>query len=279
MKKELVEQLSKKFNDYSHVDNDVEYWHARELQHLLGYDRWENFVNSIEKAKLACKNSNHDVIDHFRDITKMVDIGSGSKREIADILLTRYACYLVAQNGDPQKEEIAFAQTYFAIQTRKQELIEQRMAEIERLKAREKLTQTEKKLSGIIYERGIDDKGFGRIRSKGDKALFGGRSTQDMKDKFNVPSKRALADFLPTITIKAKDFATEVTNVQVLQQNLKTEDSVTNEHVKNNLDVRKILTERNIHPEHLPPAEDIKKVERKVKSEEKKALSGGKKKK
>jgi len=279
MKKELVVKLNKQFDDYSHREGNIEYWYARELQTLLGYDRWENFINPLEKAKVACKNSRHEVADHFRETTKMVEIGSGTKRAIPDILLTRYACYLVAQNGNPQKDEIAFAQTYFAIQTRKQELIEQRLAEVERLKAREKLTQTEKKLSGIIYERGIDDKGFGRIRSKGDKALFGGRSTQDMKDKLNAPSKRALADFLPTITIKAKDFATEVTNVQVLQQNLNTEDAVTNEHVKNNVDVRKILTERNIYPENLPPAEDIKRVERKIKSEEKKALLGGKKKK
>lgn len=270
MKKELVSKLHGEFEKYAQCQEEVEYWLARDLQRLLGYEKWDNFLKVIEKAKAACFNSKHAIEDHFADVGKMVTLGSGAPRDIGDIKLTRYACYLIAQNGDPRKTEISFAQTYFAVQTRKQELIEQRIAEWERLQAREKLTLSEKDLSHIIYERGIDHHGFGRIRSKGDVALFGGHSTQAMKDKLDVPPSRALADFLPTITIKAKDFATEVTNVQVVQQNLRTENDVTREHVKNNLDVRKILTDRNIIPEKLPPAEDVKRVKKRLKSEEKK---------
>jgi len=269
MKKELVGQLCGTFDGITRSERGVEFWLARELQPHLGYDRWENFANVVEKAKTACKNSGHSVEEHFRDVTKMVDLGGGARREIDDIALTRYACYLIAQNGDPRKNEVAFAQTYFAVQTRKQEIIEQRLDEVERLTAREKLTLTEKSLSGIIFERVRDEKSFGRIRSKGDAALFGGKTTHDMKQRLGVPDGRALADFLPTITIKAKDFASEITNFNIKEKDLNTEQSITTEHVRNNRDVRKLLGERGIRPEVISPAEDIKKLERRVKSDEK----------
>lgn len=229
----------------------------------------------IAKAKIGCQTSGIPMDNHFRDITKMVETGSEAKRSIEDVRLTRYACYLIAQNGDPTKQEIAFAQSYFAVQTRKFEILEERIAQIERLQAREKLTETEKQFSGVLYERGIDDKGFGIIRSKGDQALFGGRSTSDMKRKLGVPAKRPLADFLPTITIKAKDFATEITHFKVKSNDsLNRQDIIESEHEKNNREVRSVLTRQGIYPENLPPAEDIKKIDRKVKSESKKLVKG-----
>ncbi len=273
MKKELIVRLHTQFEEFAHSEEDIEFWFARDLQNLLGYTKWENFSKVVEKAKIACERSSQNIEDHFPGVRKLVDIGSGTQREIDDIALTRYACYLIAQNGDPNKTEIAFAQTYFAIQTRKQELIEQRLIEIERVQARKKLTNSEKELSGIIFERIGDNMGFARIRSKGDMALFGGKSTRDMKYRLNVPGDRPLADFLPTITIKAKDFANEITNFTIKKEDLKSEQSITSEHVKNNEDVRKILTDRNIKPEDLPPAEDAKKVERRIKSQDKKLIS------
>ena len=270
MKKELITKLHKSFEDCAHQKDGVEFWLARELQELLGYAQWRNFELVVEKAKIACQNAGQPVADHFADVSKMVEIGSQAERPVEDIALTRYACYLIAQNGDPRKDAIAFAMTYFAVQTRKQELIETRIAEWERLQAREKLTLSQKELSGVLYERGIDSQGFGRILSKGDAALFGGLSTQTMKDRLAVPDGRPLADFLPTITIKAKDFANEITNTQVKQRNLRGETSITHEHVKNNRDVRKLLTDRDIVPEQLPAAEDVKKLERRLKSEAKK---------
>lgn len=272
MDKDVVVRLHSSFE--SLVQNDpetgTEFWCARDLQMLLGYARWENFLKVILKAKTACTNSGHAPEDHFLDVTKMVPVGSGAKRGIDDIALTRYACYLVAQNGDPSKEPIAFAQTYFAVQTRKQETIELRLAEAERVSARKKLTQSEKELSGIIFDRLRDNESFARIRSKGDTALFGGRTTQDMKARLAVPKGRPLADFLPTITIKAKDFANEITNFNIKQNALGRESSITQEHVKNNQDVRSLLVERGIVPEQLPAAEDVKKVERRLQSEQKK---------
>jgi len=273
MKHELVVKLHGQFEGSARLEDGIEYWPARELQVLLGYSDWRNFLSVVDKAKTACTNSGQAATDHFVDANRMVDIGSGTQREIADIALTRYACYLIAQNGDPRKSEIAFAQTYFAIQTRKQELIEKRLVEIERVQARKKLTNSEKELSGIIFERIGDNSGFARIRSKGDRALFGGKTTQDMKDRLDVPANRPLADFLPTITIKAKDFANEITNFNIKKDDLKTEGSITEEHVKNNEDVRKILTDRHIRPEELPPAEDARKVERRLKSEEQKLMT------
>jgi DNA-damage-inducible protein D len=270
MKKELITKLHKSFEDCAHQKDGVEFWLARELQELLGYAQWRNFELVVEKAKIACQNAGQPVVDHFADVSKMVEIGSQAERPVEDIALTRYACYLIAQNGDPRKDAIAFAMTYFAVQTRKQELIETRIAEWERLQAREKLTLSQKELSGVLYERGIDSQGFGRILSKGDAALFGGLSTQTMKDRLAVPDGRPLADFLPTITIKAKDFANEITNTQVKQRDLRGETSITHEHVKNNRDVRKLLTDRDIVPEQLPAAEDVKKLERRLKSEAKK---------
>jgi len=269
MKKEVIVRLHGSFEDRVHQEGAVEFWLARELQSLLGYAKWENFEQVIAKAKTACATAGFVVADHFPDVRKMVEIGSGAPRDIGDIALTRYACYLVAQNGDPRKDAIAFAMTYFAVQTRKQELIEQRLAQIERLQAREKLTTSQKSLSGVMFERGVDQPGFGRIVSKGDAALFGGKTTHDMKRRLSVPDSRPLADFLPTLTIKAKDFANEVTNTQIKEQDLHGEHDISREHVRNNLDVRKILTDRNLRPEALPPAEDVKKVERRLKSEEK----------
>jgi len=269
MEKETIIRLNKSFEEYAYEQDGVEYWLARELQQLLGYADWRNFLNAVEKAKESCKTTGEVVSDHFVDVTKMVNIGSGAKREQDDIMLTRYACYLIAQNGDPKKEQIAFAQSYFAIQTRKQELLQERIQLMERLHAREKLAATETELSKNIYERGVDNKGFANIRSKGDGALFGGYNTLAMKHKLGVAENRPLADFLPTITITAKQLATEITNFNVKQNDLKGELRITKEHVKNNEDVRNLLGKSGIRPEHLPPEEDIKKLERRVKSADK----------
>ena len=277
MKKEIIVQLNSKFEDAAYEENGVEYWLARDLQELLDYDEWRNFVKVIDKAKLACLNSRQNISDHFVDANKMVPLGSGSEREVDDIMLTRYACYLIAQNGDSRKEQIAFAQSYFAIQTRKQELLEDRIALIERMRAREKLAATETELSGIVFERGVDGQGFGRIRSKGDQALFGGYTTFEMKKKFSVFENRPLADFLPTITIKAKDLATEITNFNIKKNDLRGEPPIAQEHVKNNKDLRDLLAKSGIKPEQLPPEEDIKKLERRVKADQKSLAKSTKK--
>ena len=271
MDKKTISTMKKIFDDIMHTTEDgtVEFWYARELMGCLGYTTWRRFKDAINRAMESCKSAEIEVSDHFADAVKMVEIGSNAVRDVDDIMLTRYACYLIAQNGDPRKEEIAFAQSYFAVQTRKQELIEERIAYIQRTEARGKLRESEKRLSQNIYERGVDDAGFGRIRSKGDQALFGGRSTQEMKEKLGVSDKRPLADFLPTLTIAAKNLATEMTNYNVEEKDLKGEGAITTEHVQNNTTVREMLATRGIKPEELPPSEDIKKLERKVKSQEK----------
>ncbi len=272
MKKELIAELLEKFEDACYLYQEIECWSARELQEILGYTKWVNFLKVIDKAKSSCEKSGATISDHFADIGKMIELAKGAQREVVDYALTRYACYLIAQNGDPSKNEIAFAQTYFAVQTRKQEIIEQRLLDVARVNAREKLSKSEKKLSGIIYERGVDDKGFAIIRSKGDQALFGGFSTNEMKHKLALPGNRPLADFLPTLTIKAKDFATELTSHNVVEKDLQGEHQITSEHVENNRAVRKMLIERGVRPETLPPVEDVKKVQRKLESDEKKLL-------
>ena len=272
MKTEIIQTLTTTFEAHAQqTESGIEYWLARDLQHLLGYDEWRNFNTVVSKAKTACEVSGHRVADHFVGVNKMVDLGSGSQREIDDIMLTRYACYLIAQNGDPKKQEIAFAQTYFAIQTRRAELIEQRLLEAERVSARHKLSATEKELSQVIYEQTGGDDNFALIRSKGDQALFG-KTTQAMKAQWKVPDNHPLADFAPTIILKAKDFATEITIFNAREHGMKSESAISSEHITNNDAVRRTLLERGIRPESLPPAEDVKKVERRLTSEEKKSL-------
>ncbi len=279
MDKKRVSQIKEQFDLVIHSDREahIEFWYARDLMPLLGYERWENFDKVIRRAVESCETSGMEISDHFREVTKMVRLGSGSQRGIRDYMLTRYACYLIAQNGNPQKEEIAFAQSYFAVQTRKQELIEERISLIERTEARGRLRESEKRLSQNIYERGVDDVGFGRIRSKGDQALFGGHTTMEMKERLGVKDNRPLADFLPTLTIAAKNLATEMTNYNVEEKDLQGECAITGEHVQNNRTVRDMLGQRGIRPEELPPSEDIRKLERRVKSQEKKlAAQSGK---
>lgn len=271
MKKENIISLLQQFEDASLIYDNIECWSARNLQILFGYSKWENFVNVVDKAKVACMNAGEEVTDHFPDVRKMISLAKGAEREVDDMLLTRYACYLIAQNGDSKKEQVAFAQTYFAVQTRKAEVIEQRILEWERVKAREKLSETEKQLSGVLYERGVDDKGFAIIRSKGDQALFK-LSTALLKKKLGIPSGRPLADFLPTISIKAKDLATEMTSINVQTKDLQNYPLIEKEHVDNNSAVRNMLVKRGIHPETLPPAEDVKKVQKRLQKESKEAL-------
>lgn len=278
MKSDEIRNLFSQFEAAASDLEGVECWSARELQELLGYSKWENFEKVIQKAKDACSNAGELIENHFPDIRKMVEIGSKTERAIEDIALTRYACYLIAQNGDSKKEEIAFAQNYFAVQTRRAELVEQRFLEYERVKAREKLSQTEKQLSGILYERGVDNQGFAIIRSKGDQALFR-LNTQMLKRKMGVPDSRPVADFLPTISIKAKDLAAEMTGLNVQSKDLKGQTKIEKEHIDNNFAVRNMLTQRGIVPENLPPAEDVKKLQRKLDGDEKKLLKGTKKKK
>jgi DNA-damage-inducible protein D len=275
MQTSTINSLTLSFEEASHtIQEGVEFWFARDLQHLLGYSKWENFKNVINKAKTACEVSGHEIDDHFPDVRKMVEIGSGAQKEIEDIMLTRYACYLIAQNGDSKKEQIAFAQTYFAVQTRKAELIEQRMLEHERVQARVKLSQTEKELSKVIYEQTGNDRNFGLIRSKGDKALFN-HTTAEMKAKWGVKETKPLADFMPTILLKAKDFATEIT-IYNAKENLMTQESeISSEHITNNKAVRETLLSRGIVPENVKPAEDVKKVERRLKSDLKKLEKNG----
>jgi len=265
---EVMKKLKNLFEERSYSTGGIEFWFARDLQNLLDYDEWRNFVNVVEKAKTACRNSGHEIKDHFVDVNKTIQMPKGASKDVPDIMLTRYGCYLIAQNGDSRKEQIAFAQSYFAIQTRKQELIEQRIALQERMNARNKLINAETELSKLIYERGVDDEGFARIRSKGDEALFGGYNTKQMKNRLKIPQRRPLADFIPTVTISAKNFATEITNFNVKQNSLQGEGRITDEHIKNNKEIRGVMTKNNIFPENLPAEEDIKLLERKVKKDE-----------
>ena len=272
METDLIHTLTGTFEAHAQqAENGIEFWLARDLQHLLGYDEWRNFTPVISKAKTSCEVSGHPVADHFVDVNKTIAMPKGAEKEVPDLMLTRYACYLIAQNGDPRKPQIAFAQTYFAMQTRKAEQIEQRLLEAERVSARKKLTSTEKELAAVIFEQTGSDKNFAVIRSKGDQALFG-KNTQAMKSQWKVPDNRPLADFAPTIILKAKDFATEITIFNARQNQLASESAISIEHITNNGAVRKTLLERGIRPESLPAAEDVKKVERRLVADEKKAL-------
>jgi DNA-damage-inducible protein D len=266
MEQDHLELLAKTLDDIRH-QNGVEFWYARELYPILGYSRWENFETALNRSKDACKTTGGSVEDHFREVTKMVNIGSDAQRETQDIKLTRYACYLVTLNGDPRKEEIAFAQAYFVTQTRKIEILQKHMGELERIDAREKLKITEKEFSNMGFSRGVDSKGIAEIRAKGDEALFGGKTTDEMKHRLGVSSKKPLADYLPNVTLKAKDLAAAITIEKTRQNNLYGKSEIREEHINSNTNVRGALTKTGIYPESLPASEDIKKIEAKHRKE------------
>ena len=262
------------FDDCANVEDDVEFWYARDIMKPLGYTQWRRFEDAIKRAMASCESSETPVNRHFAKVGKMVDLGLGAKREVVDYKLTRYACYLVAMNGDTRKQEIAFAQAYFAVQTRKQETIERKIAEIQRVHSRRSLAESEKRLSSVVYEHGMSDKGFDIMRSRGDQALFGGNSTAAMKKRLGVPDKKPLADMLSDVAINAKSLANSMTSYNVEDKGLHGDVPIINEHVGNNQSVRSTLLERGIIPENLPPAEDTKKLERRLKADERN-LKGG----
>jgi len=272
MEQLIIKTLTSSFEEHAQNQEGVEFWYARDLQKLLEYEQWRNFLKVINKAQKSCENTDSSVSEHFADVSKTIAMPKGASKEIEDILLTRYACYLIAQNADPQKQSVAFAQSYFALQTRRQELIEERIKLAERLEARRRLTASETKLSKLIYERGVDARGFGRIRSKGDKALFGGLTTREMKNRLGVPKSRALSDFTPSVTVLAKALATEMTNMNIQGKDLQGEQPISQQHISSNLTIRQALVNENIVPENLPAEEDIKKVQRRVNSQTKKSL-------
>ncbi len=250
----------------------TEFWLARDLQSIFGYVHWANFERVIHKAMMACEAAGHAVDDHFLRLEKIEDISARRSLKVTDYALTRYACYLVAQSADATKDQVALARNYFASPANEQDTVEGRRADAERIEARRKLSESEKVLSGLIYEHVEDDEGFRRIRTKGDQALFGGVTTRQMKRRLRVPKGRAMADFLPTLTIKAKDFANEITNFDIKRDYLHTEAQITREYIKNNREIRKVLERRKIKPEELPAAEDVKKVERRLSKEDKSLL-------
>ena len=275
MRKEEVDRLRVRFDDYAHTDEDgVEYWLARDIMRPLGYARWENFNEALKRAMASCETAEVPVAAHFREVAKMVDAGV-AKRKIIDYRLTRYACYLIAQNGDVRKPEIALAQAYFATRTRESEVIGQRVAELQRLSARHLLSETETHFAGLAFERGVDARGFARIQSRGDRALFGGRDTRAMKRQLGIPEKKPLADGLSTLAINAKNLAASMTTYNIEKKDLQGLSQIEVEHVDNNRGVRSVLMERGIKPESLPAEEDTKKIERRVRADEKKLSKGG----
>ncbi len=272
-----LDTIQKNLESIKRVSNDdhpMEFWSARDLMPMLGYTKWQKFTEVIERAKAACKLSGQNIDDHVTGAGKMIATGKGATRKIEDFFLTRYAFYLIAQNGDPRKPEIALAQTYFATQTRKQELLEQRDMESKRLDARAKLRETESKIESTVYERGIKyPVEFATFKNKHIEALYGGISASQLKKIRKIPPKRSLADFDSHVELKAKDFALAMTDHNIKEKDIRGKEAMNTEVVKNSRETRQALLNRGIKPEHIKPEEDLKLVESR-KNKEAKRIAG-----